>query len=567
MQAPRTGLRVLTGLASEAGRRSRNEDFAAAVLEPPGRATGVAAAIADGIGGAKGGRVAAELAVRGFLDGYLGQSETLPVRRTAGRAIECANRWIHAQGRMDPALENMGCTLTAVVLRGRRLHVMHVGDTRLYRLREGRLTRLTDDHRPESQVVSNILTRAVGAEETLRIDYGLEDLAPHDRLLLVCDGVHEVLGDRRLEEALAERAASEETARRLVRMALEAGSDDNCTALVLDVLELPAADLEDLSQEVAQLPMREPPAAGETVDGFLLQAQLSDGRYSRVFQARDQMGGGTVLLKFPKPQALGAESSARAAFLRESWVASRVQNPFVGAVLELPAGRRTRLYLAQPFYAGETLEKRLGRRPPVPLALGLDVAGKLTKAVASLHRAGVVHRDIKPENVILEADGGLKLVDLGVARLPNLEGLPAADIPGTPSFMAPELFGGDAGDERSDIFALGVTLFAMFSGGKHPYGEIEPFTTPRFRRPQPLSAHRPDLPAWLESVIAKAVAPDPADRFQDAFELAFELETGALRGAESRPPRLSLYERDPLRFWQVTSAVLAVLLLASLAMG
>lgn len=567
MQAPRTALRVLTGLASEAGRRSRNEDFAAAVLEPPGRVTGVAAAIADGIGGAKAGRVAAELAVRGFLDGYLGQSETLPVRRTAGRAIECANRWIHAQGRMDPALENMGCTLTAVVLRGRRLHVMHVGDTRLYRLREGRLTRLTHDHRPESQVVSNILTRAVGAEETLRIDYAVEDLAPHDRLLLVCDGVHEVLGDRRLEEALGQRAGPEETARRLVRMALEAGSDDNCTALVLDVLELPAADLEDLSQEVAQLPMRDPPAATEVVDGFLLQAQISDGRYSRVFEALDQTGGGTVLLKFPKPQALGAEASARAAFLRESWVASRVQNPFVGAVLELPAGRRTRLYLAQPFYAGETLEKRLRRRPPVPLALGLDVAGKLTKAVASLHRAGVVHRDIKPENVILEPAGGLKLVDLGVARLPNLEALPAADIPGTPSFMAPELFGGDAGDERSDIFALGVTLYAMFSGGKYPYGEIEPFTTPRLRRPQPLSAHRPDLPAWLESVIAKAVAPDPADRFQDAFELAFELETGALRGAASRPPRLSLYERDPLRFWQVVSAVLAVLLLASLAIG
>lgn len=566
MQAPRTALRVLTGLASETGRRARNEDFAAAVLEPPGRMTGVAAAIADGVGGAKGGRVAAELAVRGFLDGYLGQSETQPVRRTAGRAIECANRWIHAQGRMDPALENMGATLTAVVLRGRRLHVMHVGDTRLYRLREGRLLRLTQDHRPDSQVVSNILTRCVGAEETLRIDYAAEDLAPHDRLLLVCDGVHEVLSDRRLEEELSRGAAPDETARRLVRMALEAGSTDNCTALVLDVTELPAADLEDLGQEVAQLPMREPPATGEVVDGFTLQAMLSDGRYSRVFQALDQ-GGESVLLKFPKPQALGAEASARAAFLRESWVASRVQNPFVGAVLDLPPGRRTRLYLAQPFYAGETLETRLSRRPAVPLVLGLDVAAKLTKAVASLHRAGVVHRDIKPENVILQGDGGLKLVDLGVARLPHLEALPAADIPGTPTFMAPELFGGSPGDERSDIFALGVTLYAMFSGGKYPYGEIEPFTTPRFRRPQPLSTHRPDLPAWLEGVVAKAVAPDPADRFQDAFELAFELETGALRGASARPARTSLYERDPLRFWQVTSAVLAVLLLASLAMG
>jgi serine/threonine protein phosphatase PrpC len=565
MEETKTILRVLSGLASETGRRSRNEDFAAVVLEPPGRMTGVVAAIADGIGGAKGGRVAAELAVRQVLDGYLSQSETLSVRRTAGHAIECANRWIHAQGRADPLLEKMGCTLTLVVLRGRRLHGLHVGDSRLYRLRDGKLSRLTRDHRPEGQADGAMLTRAIGAEETVRIDYFSEELQPHDRLLLVTDGVHGSLSDRRIEAELARREAADETARRLVEAALDAGSDDNATALVLDVPELPAADVADLTHEVAALPMREPPQAGETLDGFELQAMLADGRYSRVFRALDRLGGGTVLIKFPKPQVLGAEASARAAFLREAWVASRVQNPFVGAVLELPVGRRTSLYLAQPFYAGETLERRLGRAPRIGLDQGLAIAIKLTKAAASLHRAGVIHRDIKPDNVILQPDGGLKLIDLGVARLPHLEAAPAPDIPGTPSYMAPELFAGDPGDERTDIFALGVTLYAMFCGGRLPYGEIEPFTTPRYRRPTPLSTWRPDLPAWLEATLGRALAVDPKDRFQDAFELAFDLENGAISGAPARPARRSLYDRDPLRFWQVTALVLLVLLLISLA--
>src|SRR6516162_6623048 len=105
-----------------------------------------------------------------------------------------------------------------------------------------------------------------------------------------------------------------------------------------------------------------------------------------------------------------------------------------------------------PYYAGETLEQRLLRKPRIDLDNGLGIAIKLSKAVAALHRIGVIHRDIKPDNVILLPSGGLKLVDLGVARLPHLEDVPATAAPGTPSYMAPELFGGGAGDELTDQF-------------------------------------------------------------------------------------------------------------------
>jgi serine/threonine protein kinase len=218
-----------------------------------------------------------------------------------------------------------------------------------------------------------------------------------------------------------------------------------------------------------------------------------------------------------------------------------------------------------PYYEGQTLEQRLVRPPPMRLGAGLDIALKLAKGVAALHRLGIVHRDIKPDNVILQPDGGVKLIDLGVARLPFLEDAPDAEAPGTPSYKAPELFTGQPGDALSDIFALGVTIYRMFARA-YPYGEVEPFSRPRFGSPTPLLTHRPDLPAWLDQALAKAMAVAPEDRFADAIEFAFELEHGAVRAAPAPPQHSSFCDRDPLRFWKIATAVLAVLLVVAVMM-
>ena len=150
----------------------------------------------------------------------------------------------------------------------------------------------------------------------------------------------------------------------------------------------------------------------------------------------------------------------------------------------------------------------------------------------------------------------MKLLDLGVARLPMMEDFPSADIPGTLSYMAPEMFAGGFGDISTDIYALGVTLYRMFTRA-YPHGEIEPFSRPRFDRPKPLSAHRPELPSWLDRVLGRAVAVQPEVRFEDAVELAFALEQAALQAA---PAHRSLLARNPLRFYHMLSLILAVLL-------
>jgi hypothetical protein len=458
----------------------------------------------------------------------------------------------------------MACTLSALVVCGRGTHLVHVGDSRVYRMREGELDLLTTDHTLGAPGTSHALTRAVGAQDSLRVDLVKESLQLHDRYVLCSDGVHGALSKREIHAVLAKRAAPGETARELVDRAVAGADADNATALVLDILALPSAQFADLRLAVADQPLRVPPASGAVIDDYALGEMLADGQYMRVFRARDLREQREVVLKFPKSRP-GLDAHLRAALLREVWIAGHVRSPFVTESLDPAVERRSCLYGVLPFYAGETLERRLSRRPQVTLAGGLEVALKLAKAVAALHRAGIIHRDIKPDNVMLEPGGGLKLIDLGVARLRQFEEEGAVEAPGTPSYMAPELFAGATADESSDLFALGVTVYRMFTGGAYPYGEVEAFSTPRFGKAVSLARERPDLPAWLDRAIARAIALDRRDRYTDAVEFAFELEHGSLRAVPHAVQRPSLYDRNPTAFWQMVSALLLVALLVTLA--
>lgn len=557
------GLKASAGFYTSAGPREHNEDFAGAVFgsELPVPRSDVVAVIADGVGGAKGGRVAAEMAVRGFLDGFCDLPETMEVQRAAAKIVTALNGWIYAQGRHDAKLAGMGSTFTGVVLRGRLAHILHVGDTRAYRFNGERLVCLTTDHVGRVGGVSGLM-RALGAEPEVRLDYATLPVALHDRFLLVSDGVHGALSESDIADILRERHAPDDTARSLVAAALKFGSGDNCTALVLDVVRLPQKTVRTRRIE---LPMIPTPVDGASVDGFVLRALISDGRYTRLFAATDGIEGGEVAIKFPKPQSADAEL-VRAAFAREAHVAEAVQNPWLARVLDVSAGRQTCLYAVMPLYQGERLDVRLARSPSIGLEEARNIAIKLARAATSLHRAGIIHRDIKPDNVILEGDGSLKLLDFGVAKIGGREDLSATGgVPGTLAYMAPEMLAGETGNEQTDVYALGVTMFQAMTGA-YPYGNADAVSPPRRDKPANLLLLRPDLPAWLQSTINRAIALDPVERFQDMMEFAVEMESGPTRAAPPiRKPR-TLYERAPLQFWQGVAALLAVALLVVLMM-
>ncbi|MFM0740141.1 bifunctional protein-serine/threonine kinase/phosphatase [Paraburkholderia xenovorans] len=534
-----------------------NEDYVAVM---PGdlsarAARGSVIALADGVSGSKGGRVAAELSVRTFIDAYYALPDTLQPGVAAARALEAIHGWLHQIGRVDPALTQMAASFAALIVRRATAYLVAAGDVRLYLLRDSQLTQLGDDD-VVPVAFGSYVAHAVGMLPTLVTRIETVELREGDRLLMCSDGLYRRVPMRELQTVLAARGSALDTARRLNALAMTRGSQDDVTSAVLDVGGLPSLDVGYLERVVGALPIPAVPDAGDVVDGYLLQSVLSDGYYSRIFAGCDLADPNTPLaLKFPKPR-VDQDENVRQAIVRERWLAGKIGDDGVLAPMPVDADRQTRLYVVMPLGAGITLEKLLEAPQPIALPRALEIARQLGQSIDALNRREIFHRDIKPENVLVIRGNSTRLLDLGFAYMPGMQ-LPGPDAaPGSPAYMAPELMKGAQGDARSEVFAYGVTLYRLFSGGKLPYG---------FNGRVPLYQNRLDAPEWLDLVLEKALQPDPARRYQDVREVCADLERfSSGRDAMAPVRRKPLLESDPVLFWQVIVVLLLALLLWSL---
>jgi serine/threonine protein phosphatase PrpC len=564
-------LMISAGHASHAGKRERNEDFVGMVTpDPPELSSkGLLAAIADGVSGHEGGREAAEYTVRGLLADYYATPDTWPIAQALDKVLNAINGWVQHQGSVRRELAGMATTLTAVVLRGTWYYFAHVGDTRLYLLRGGVLTRLTTDHvwdRPEMQ---HVLTRAIGLDSRLALDQGMGELRERDVLLLACDGIWGWLSEYELTHALSQftlgQTEADPTAQALVDAALNAGSTDNCSALVLRVDALPEENLRDALSGARRLPLPPRLKPGQELDGYRVEAQIHASPTTLLYRVTDPKSQRRLVLKTLHPDR-GDDAHERSAFAHEEWLAKRVVARFFPQVI-VPE-QKNYLYYLSTWHEGRTVQQQLdaGGHFTVPEAVALGE--KLARAIGALHRRGIIHRDIKPANVHLGADGELRLLDLGVA-LSGLEPQDAsAPRAGTPSFLAPEQFDDAPPSRQTDVYGAGVTLYLMLTR-HYPYGEIEPFQRPRFGAPAVPTRYRPQIPRWLENLLLKAVARDPADRYETAEEFLLALERGASNPTAPRPA-MPLAKRDPAGMWRavaVISMVLNLLLLYLLILG
>ncbi len=545
-------LHVVVGYSSLTGPRERNEDYCG-IATPEGAELenkGVIAAVADGIGGHKGGREAAEYTVRGLLSDYFSTPDTWGVPRAIETVTTALNRWVIAEGSRNAELSGMATTLSALVLRGRRYYTAHIGDSRIYRLSDGRLQQLTVDHTWEHPELNNVLSRAIGLDPRVLMDFSDGELVGHDRFLLVSDGVWGVLPDVLIGEVLLDHPEPQGAAAALSSLALAHGGHDNATAVVVDVLGLPPPGLRDSLESAASLPLPHRLKVGHELDGLIVEEILHDSRETLLYRVRNPRNDQQLVLKTLQP-AMEGDQSAGAALLMEEWRARRVVSPFFPQVV--PDDGRSCLYYLMTWHSGATLQARLdaGQHFPVGDAVRLGVA--LLKAIGALHRLDIVHRDIKTDNVHLGQDGVLRVLDLGVAvSLAELKPGDPIGQAGTPSYMAPELFEDPAPQPGHDLYAAGVTLYHLLTR-KYPYGEIEPFQTPKFGEPVRPTRWRPEIPGWLENILLKAVAREAKDRFETAEEFLLALERGAARPI-APPPRQPLAQRNPLMFWKVVAA-------------
>jgi protein phosphatase len=436
----------------------------------------------------------------------------------------------------------MGSTVAAVALDGADAVVAHLGDSRIYRLRAGEMAQLTQDHVWDHPDLRHVLTRAIGLDPRLVVDYADGDLAVGDRFVLLTDGVWSVLRTPLMARLVAE-AEPAAAAAALCQAALEAGVADNATALVVRVDALPEGDLRDSIAQAGTLVPPPPLETGASIDRFEVVAPLHTSRATRLYSVRDRASGRMLVLKTLN----GDGEGDAAALLTEEWMARRVCSEFFPEVVPLGPGERSALYYVMSHHPGHTLQAQLEAGRHFSVNEAVSCAAQMLKGVAVLHRLNILHRDLKPANLLQGDDGIVRILDLGVAF--NAGGAHDAPdgVPGTPSFMAPELLAGQPATVRSDLYAAGVTLYQLLTR-RYPYGEIEPFQHPRFGDPVPPARYRADVPVWLESIVLKAVARDPARRFETAEEFLIALRRGP-QNEVYVPRRAALAERDPVRLW------------------
>jgi hypothetical protein len=281
----------------------------------------------------------------------------------------------------------------------------------------------------------------------------------------------------------------------------------------------------------------QPPWSGKTVSHYEVLEKLGGGGMGVVYKARDLRLDRFAALKFLSPH-LGDSAEARQRFIHEAKAASALDHPNIGAIYEIGETDDGHLFLCLAFYDGETLKSRL-ERGPLKIEEAIDYACQIAAGLARAHAQGIVHRDVKPANLLVSR-GQVKIVDFGLAKLASQTRLTqAGHAMGTSGYMSPEQLRGQEVDRRTDVWALGVVLYEMITG-RPPFQGDSPAAIGHallFVDPEPMTALRTGVPLELDRIVFKALAKDPADRYQHVDEIPVDLR--AVRRASGSAPGMT----------------------------
>lgn len=269
-------------------------------------------------------------------------------------------------------------------------------------------------------------------------------------------------------------------------------------------------------------------SASKSFGRYEIVAELGRGAMGIVYKARDPQIDRLVALKTVSlwGQEPEQEAEYRLRFVNEAQAAGRLQHPGIVSVFDVGESPENREpYIVLEYVNGESLAKILSRQKKLPLVRSLKLSEEIAEALDYAHAKGVVHRDIKPENILVNEAGKAKIADFGIAKLNLAHFTLPGRVLGTPAYMAPEQLIGEGVDGRSDLFSLGVILYAMVTGQSPFHGKSATAVCFKVanREPLPASALDFSLPGDLDHIIARAMAKDPAERYQRGAEFAVDL--------------------------------------------
>ena len=492
-----------SGLTLAKGTQLKGDDF----YEVKVMDTITVAVVCDGVGSAMAGAEAAKRTSNFLIHSLKNRPKSWTMEKSIKHFIENINRVLYMASIEDYEREELVTTLTLVVIEGDRLYGANVGDSRIYLHREETLEQLSHDHAMDEEGMENVLTSAMGLEESVSPYYFENNLLSNDQILLCSDGLYNELTQDELADGMKMGASF------LVKKASKKYDDDlpdDTTAVVVEIKELDPR----LKFKQSDLIVKETYKVGEVVDGYTLLKPLIQNNRTWLCEKR----GLKYVIKFVPFEALEDEVMLDL-FVKEVWTAKRLKAGFFPKAV-VPKNRTHRYYI-MAYVEGKNL-KVFTQKKPLSVDMSVELAVFLLKMSQFLIRLDLVHGDVKPENIIVtERKGKLvfKMVDFGSIT----EAYSNVTRAGTPSYLAPERFRQSPVNEQTEVYAIGVTLYEALTQ-KYPFGEIEPFQTPSFEKkikePSKLNAK---IPKWLESVVLRALEPDTDKRYHNYSEMQYEI--------------------------------------------
>lgn len=553
-------LRLTIGQYSDKGRKDINQDFFGLVIpqEPQLSLKGVAVAIADGISSSDVSQVASEIAVKSFLEDYFCTSEANSVKNSALHVISATNSWLHTLTRQSQYKYDKDrgyvCTFSALIIKSATAHIFHVGDSRVYRLRNKQLELLTQDHRHQLTETESYLSRALGVHPQLDIDYRAIAIERGDIFILATDGIYESIADDFIvDQIYSHHDNLNQAAQNIATQTYTNGSPDNLTLQIVRLDDLATKNASEIYDQLMDLPFPPILEPRSNFDGYTIVRELYASSRSHVYLAIDNETHEQVVIKTPSID-LRSDPAYLERFLTEEWIARRINSAHV-----LKPCKQTRkrhfIYTVTEYIEGQTLTQWLIDNPKPDVEVVRGIVEQIAKGLLAFHRKEMLHQDLRPENIMIDTTGTVKIIDFGSTRVAGISEITTSssqhNLLGTAQYSAPEYFLGENGTNASDLFSLAVITYQMLSGNL-PYGTK--VAQAKTRSAQNRLVYKSvldderEIPVWIDDVLKKAVHPNPYKRYQELSEFTADLRRPSQDFLnKTRPP---LLERNPVLFWK-----------------
>lgn len=559
-----TTLKISIGSSSDKGIKERNEDFLGALIPEGAQLThkGIAIAIADGMSGSDAGHEASHCCVASFLSDYYSTPDSWSVKKAGQKILSATNSWLYSQGQQRyESAKGMVSTLSIAVLKSTTAHLFHIGDSRIYRLRDGNLEQLTRDHRVWVSDEKNYLNRAMGIEPRLEVDYKAVPLEKGDMFFMSTDGVHDFIAEKTLKAFLQANDSLESIAQKIVQQASDNNSDDNLSCQLFRIDEIPLAKEDEVLRQYDNLPFPPPLEVGMVLDGYKIEAELHASTRTQIYQAFDTKTKTKVILKTPSV-LYEDDTHYIEHFLHEEWAGKRIKDKNVLQVFGSDRAKSC-IYYATEFIEGETLREWMDSHPKPYIREVRLIIEQIAKGLRAFHRMEMLHQDLKPENIMIDRSGTVKIIDFGSVKIAGISEITPLDrqednVLGTLNYTAPEYHLGQRGTVKSDLFSLGVITYEMINRAL-PFGGDIPEKPNKINLSKlvyvPSFQKNAMVPAWIDGALKKATSISPQGRYDELSEFLYDLNNpnaSFLSEADNIP----LMERNPLVFWKGLSGLL-----------